>query len=505
VSAEKKYLRLYKLQKEVALLKSISALLEWDEQTYMPPKASEYRAEQVAYMAGIIHQKRTHPIIGELIGELEALGQGETLAEPQNVNIREWRRDYDLAVKLPKKLVEEISRTTIQAQSVWREARMKKEFPLFHPFLQKILELKRQEADCLGHSGERYDSLLDQFEPGAKTETIAKTLSDLRVALVGILSQISGSSHLPDNSILRGEFPESEQSSLVKEIAKSIGYDFERGSLDVTTHPFCTSLGPSDVRITTRYNASFINSAIFGIIHETGHAIYEQNLLSEYYGSPMGEAVSLGIHESQSRMWENFVARSLAFWEYWYPQVQNYFKAFNKIKINDFYFAINEVKPSFIRVEADELTYNLHILLRFEIERVLLSGELPVADLPKVWNEKFSAYFGLDVPDDALGCLQDVHWSAGLIGYFPTYTLGNLNAGQFFAQAQCEFGDLYQLFRRGEFAPFKNWLSEKIHRQGRRYNSAKLMEAVTGKPLDAKFLIEYLKKKYGELYQVSFK
>ena len=504
MTSSEKYQRLFDLQKEIKLLKSIAATLEWDEQTYMPPKASDYRAEQAAYMAGISHEKQTDPHIGELLAELEASGiEGDSNAV-EDVNVREWRRDYNLLVKLPRELVEELTRTTIQAQQIWREARKTKNFASFGPVLEKIVRLKRQEADCLGHSGDRYDPLLDQYEPGAKTSDIEKTLAELRDKLVPLIRTIKGSSKQPDRSILRRSFSAGKQAKLAREIARSLGYDFSGGSLDVTAHPFCTNLGPADIRITTRYDQKFFSSAIFGVIHEAGHAIYEQNLPVEYWGSPMAEAASLGIHESQSRLWENLVGRSLPFWEYWYPRTQKMFPSLKDVKLDDFFFAINEVSPSYIRVEADEMTYNLHILLRFEIERSLLSGELKASETPEAWNNKFKDYFGLTVPDDAAGCLQDVHWGWGLFGYFPTYSLGTLNASQFYLQAVKDIGDQDDNFRKGEFTPLREWLTEKIHRQGRRYPSARLTEEVTGEPLSARYLTDYFKEKFGNLYRVNF-
>ncbi len=289
----------------------------------------------------------------------------------------------------------------------------------------------------------------------------------------------------------------------MSEISAGIGYRMDEGRIDKTTHPFCTGLGPKDIRITTRYIEDFLNSALFGVIHETGHAMYEQHILNEHWGTPMGEAVSLGIHESQSRLWENIVGRSLPFWEYWYPTAQKYLPALADVSLEDFHFAINEVSPSLIRVEADEMTYNLHILLRFELERELLAGKLAVKDLPDAWNARFKEYFGIEVPNNNKGCLQDIHWSAGLIGYFATYSLGNLNASQIFEKAIEDIGNQDDNFRKGDFAPLLNWLTANVHVHGRRYNSAQMTEVVTGKPLAADAMIRYLKDKYSKLYRIE--
>jgi carboxypeptidase Taq len=301
--------------------------------------------------------------------------------------------------------------------------------------------------------------------------------------------------------LLQRRFPVDVQEQFGREAAAAIGFDFARGRLDVTAHPFCTTLGPHDCRITTRYDEQFFNTAFFGILHEAGHGIYEQGLPAEHFGLPPGEAISLGIHESQSRLWENFVGRGRAFWNWFYPAAQRHFPAaLGDVDCDDFYFAINDVRPSLIRVEADEATYNLHILVRFELEQALLQGDLPPSDLPDAWNEKYRKYLGIAPPDDRRGVLQDVHWSAGLLGYFPTYSLGNLYAAQFFAQAKIELGDLEGGLSRGDFRPLKHWLREKIHRHGQRWSAAELVQRVTGRPLSAKPLVEHLRAKMAPLY-----
>jgi carboxypeptidase Taq len=293
------------------------------------------------------------------------------------------------------------------------------------------------------------------------------------------------------------------QEAFGRAAAAAIGFDFEGGRLDVTTHPFCSGIGPGDTRLTTRYNPRDLGDALFSILHEAGHGIYDQGLDPAHFGTPMGQAVSLGIHESQSRMWENFVGRSRAFWEHFFPQARQAFpEALGGVSLDGFYLAINDVRPSFIRVDADEATYNLHIMLRFELEQALIAGKLQALDVPAAWNETFKRYLGLDVPDDARGCLQDTHWSGGAIGYFPTYTLGNLYAAQFFAQALADLRDLDAQFRRGDFAPLKEWLNAKIHRRGKRYRAAELVVAVTGKPLSHQPLMDYLKNKYAPLYGI---
>jgi carboxypeptidase Taq len=345
--------------------------------------------------------------------------------------------------------------------------------------------------------------LLDEYEPGATTAAVTKTFAALRDELTPLIQAILHSGKKPAAEILHREYPVERQQIFGQAAAAAIGFDFAAGRLDVTTHPFCSGIGPGDCRITTRYNPRHFNEAFFGILHEAGHGLYEQGLDPQHFGTPMGAACSLGIHESQSRMWENFVGRGRPFWEHFFPRAQQVFiGALRGVARGDFIWAINGVQPSFIRVEADEATYNLHIILRFELEQALVAGDLTAKDVPGVWNEKFKTFFDLTPPNDAQGCLQDVHWSGGGIGYFPTYTLGNLFAAQFMEQAREDIGGLDDHFRHGEFDPLKNWLNEKIHRQGQRFHAPQLCEQVTGKPLSHQPLIRHLREKLGSLYGV---
>lgn len=501
--SKKAYEKLLSLIKEVYLLNSCMALLDWDEKTYIPKGGVEHRGNQLAFLAGTRHEKFTSPEIGNLLKQLE---ESPLFGKPDSfevANIREIKHAYDKLVKVPKALVEELTRVTTIAHGVWAEARQKSDFSLFLPYLEKIIKLKREQAEAVGYEKDPYDALLDDFEPGATIEKVARVFADFRQELVELVKAIADSGKRPDASILVRDFPVDRQERFGKEVARAIGYDFEKGRLDITVHPFCTGIGPGDVRITTRYNPKHFGQAFFGILHEAGHGIYEQGLDPGRYGTPGGDSVSLGIHESQSRMWENLVGRSRSFWKHFFPKAQTiYPEALGDIKFEDFYFAINEVVPSFIRVEADEVTYNLHILVRFEIEQAFFSGDLLPKDVPSAWNEKFKSYFGLLPPDDAKGCLQDVHWSMGYIGYFPTYSLGNLYSTQFFNQAKKELGNLDEQFARGEFTNLKEWLKGKIHRQGQRYRAEKLVEVVTGKPLSHRHLMDYLKTKYGQLYGI---
>ena len=501
--AEKALGELVDLCKEIHLLRSCSSLLGWDERTYIPQKGTPHRAEQQSLLAGIVHDKFTSPKIGDLLNEIENSELVDDPLSPAAVNVREIRRLYDKEVKLPKSLVEEISRTVTLSEQAWVEARKKSDFHMFSPWLAKMTELKRQQADAIGYKKERYDALLDDYEPGETAENIKKVFDGLRKELVELVEAIGSSSRRPDISILERNYPVDKQEVVSKTASASIGFDYNGGRLDITTHPFCTTIGPGDVRITTRYNQNHFGQAFFGVLHESGHGLYEQGLDPQYAGLPMGESVSLGIHESQSRMWENFVGRSKPFWIYFFPWVKKVFwESLNDVKLDDFYFAINDVRPSLIRVEADEVTYNLHILLRFEIEHAIFAGDLKTDDVPGIWNENFKRYFGIVPPDDARGCLQDVHWSCGYIGYFPTYTLGNLYAAQFFAKAKEELGNLDEQFSHGSFTDLLSWLREKIHKHGMRYRAPDLVKEVTGKPLSHEYLMSYLKEKYGMLYGI---
>ncbi len=499
---ENSYQELLTLLREAAVLNSCASLLGWDEQTYLPQAGSAHRAEQLALLAGLTHERSTSPRIGELLTELEQSGSLGDADSVLAVNVREARHSYDRNTKLPRALVEELSRTTTLAQSAWVSARKKSSFAEFQPWLEKMVGLKREQADALGYSsGVPYDALLDEFEPGASSQEIAAAFAPLREELVPLVAAIKQSSRRPKVELLTQRFRFEEQKQFAESAAKAIGFNFESGRLDIAAHPFCSSMGPGDCRLTTRYNEHHFPGAFFGVMHEAGHGLYEQGVDPAAFGSPMGDAVSLGIHESQSRLWENFVGRSRAFWQHFFGAAQQAFpEALTEVSLDDWYAAINDVRPSFIRVEADEVTYNLHIMLRFDLEQPLISGDLQPADVPAVWNETFSRYFGLTPPDDAHGCLQDIHWSAGLFGYFPTYALGNMYAAQFFEAAQRDLGDLSAQFARGEFRPLLDWLRKNIHSRGKQLRAGQLVQRVTGQPLSHRALLAHLHRKCNALY-----
>jgi carboxypeptidase Taq len=498
---DESYSRLVLELSKLALFGSCASVLGWDEQTYLPPRGGEHRANQLGLLAGLRHQMATAPALGELI---EAAGEDLPADpdDPRRVVVAEALREFDRATKLPQSLVEELTRATSLGQQAWVKARQKKEFSEFLPWLDKIIQLKRQEAAALGFGdGVPYDALLDGYEPGAKTAEVDAVFTAFRDPLVALLRAIVDSPNQADPSILERSYPVDRQAAFSRQAAAAIGFDFEAGRLDIAAHPFCSGFGPGDCRLTTRYDEHHFPGAFFGTLHEAGHGLYEQGLPVEHYGTALGEAASLGIHESQSRMWENFVGRSRSFWDHFYPQARATFpEALSDVQLDAFHRAVNDVRPTLIRVEADEVTYNLHIMLRFELEQLLIHGDLDAIDVPAAWNERMESYLGIVPPDDSLGCMQDVHWSAGLFGYFPTYALGNMHAAQLYRQAEHDLGELAPRFARGEFEPLGAWLQENVHRHGRRFLANRLVERVTGSPLSHEPLMEHLQAKYGELY-----
>ena len=495
MTAAEAYAELVRRTGEAATLASASALLSWDQETYMPSGGGEHRGRQLALLAGLTHDRRTDPRIGELLDRCTM--PAET---PEAADLREWRRGYDRAAKLPRRLVEELAETTSHAQQEWSAARTANDFPRFAPWLSKVLALKREEAAAIGGGACAYDVLLDEFEPGAAVATLQPMFADLRERLAKLVQEVRQAPKQPNLDVLKGDFPIAAQEAFGKQAAADFGFDFSRGRLDVTAHPFCTTIGPGDVRLTTRSRPECFGDGFFSILHETGHGLYEQGLPAERYGRPTGDAASLGVHESQSRLWENFVGRSAAFWAGRFAQLQEAFPAFGGAKLDPFVHAVNAVAPSFIRVDADEATYNLHVLLRFELEQELIADKLPIADLPAAWNERMQRLLGVTPPDDRRGCLQDVHWSCGLVGYFPTYTLGNLAAAQLFHAADRALGGLEPLLRRGDFRPLLDWLRTNVHAHGQRWRPAELLRRATGQTLSAEALLAALRGKYAPLY-----
>jgi len=494
-----------------ATLASVARLLAWDQETYMPSGAAPARADQMGAMATLVHERKTSPRLGELI---EACEQDRSLAgDPASetaAEVREFRRDYDLATKLPGDLVAELARVGSQAQEAWKKARADSDFAQFRPWLEKMVALTRRKAECYGvpEGGELYDALLNEYEPGATAAEIEAIFTPLGERLSALVAELTTNGTHPSEAPLELDIPADRQHEFGQFVLRAMCFDLGQGRLDVVTHPFCEGIAPGDTRLTTRYREERFTDALYGTMHEGGHGIYEQNLprgnfedVADHYGSPLGESISLGIHESQSRMWENFVGRSLAFWEWALPHAQKILgSGLERFRPEDLYRAVNTGKPSYIRVEADEATYNLHVMLRFGLERALVRGDLSVADLPGAWNERFESLLGIAVPDDRRGCLQDVHWSFGLVGYFPTYTLGNLYAAQLWETIQEEIPDLEGEMRKGDFGGLKLWLASNIHHHGRRYRAGELCERLTGRALGADPLMRHLEGKLRPIY-----
>jgi carboxypeptidase Taq len=505
------------IRAKAATLSSIAQLLGWDQETYMPPGGSAIRAEQASMLAELTHKASTDPRLGELITACEA--DRSVTSDPRAAAaLREIRRDYDLATRLPSDLVAELARVGSEAQQVWKAAREKSDFAMFAPYLEKMFALTRRRAECLlpalPKGSELYDALLDEYEPGISAAEVDATFKPLRERLAALIARVASCGKKVDDSILHLRIDPAKQHAFGMFVLEAIGFDLNAGRLDTTSHPFCQGLGPGDTRLTTRYRDQHFSDALYSTLHEAGHGIYDQGLPKSgklrvagadvpLWGSPLSDAISLGIHESQSRMWENLVGRSREFWEWALPHANRFFDNALKGATPDTMFnAVNTTVPSFIRVESDEGTYNLHIMLRFEMERALLRGDIKVADVPHEWNKRFKNYLGLDVPDDRRGCLQDVHWSFGLIGYFPTYTLGNLYSCQFWETIREQIPNLGARIAKGDFSALKTWLNTNIHAPGKQHRAADLCKLVTGKPLSADPLMRHLESKAKAVYGV---
>jgi carboxypeptidase Taq len=504
-SAGEPYPSLLAHLRDAATLGSSISLLGWDQETMMPARGAGLRAEQLSLLSGYLHRAQTDPRIGDWLDACEAdenrRGDPEVAA-----NLREIRRSYDRATRLPESLVREIAETSSRAMEAWKDARARSDYPAFAPWLERVVDLNRSKAECLGASNavEMYDALLDEYEPGARSADVEAVFDALRADLVPLISAIAGAEQRPRN-VARGiPAPVPLQEEFNRRVTAALGFDTEAGRLDTSTHPFCSSIGPGDTRMTTRYREDEFTESLSSAMHEAGHALYEQGLPKDrFWGQPLAETTSLAIHESQSRLWENQVGRSRAFWEWALPVAREVFGgSLDALSPDGVYGAVNVVEPGLIRVESDEATYNLHIMLRFDLERALLSGDLPVADLPGAWNERIRADLGIDVPDDRRGCLQDVHWSMGAIGYFPTYSLGNLYAAQLWDAAREQLGELDASIRSGDFRPLLEWLRSNVHRHGRRFPARELGERITGAGPSHEPLIRYLRGKLEPIYRL---
>jgi carboxypeptidase Taq len=497
VNPEQAYLELVRLSRDETRLSSCLDLLEWDEEVAMPRGGVEHRAEQMAILAGLVHDRGTDPRYDELLSTVEASSLVSDAESPQAVNVRVLRRSFDRECRMPRRLVEESARVTALASQAWAQARERDDFKTFAPWLERVFALAREEADAVGYVGERYQAFLDEYEPGLTLAQLQALFRRLEAALVPLANSVRVERPPPATDVLVREFALERQPVFAREVAAALGFDLECGRLDVGQHPFCTIIGPGDIRIVLRYYPHDFARGFFALLHETGHALYDQALDPAQYGTPMGEAASPALHESQSRLWENLVGRSPGFWRHVYPQLLKAFpEPLRDVSMETVRGAVNRVVPGPIRAQADEVTYDLHIIIRFELERALLGGDLRGADLPGAWAELYQRHLGVKPADDRTGCLQDGHWSEGMIGYFPTYTLGNVYAAQLFAAAERAVGPLDEAFAAGDFRTLSRWLGEQVHRHGRRYTAAALIERVTGSAPEPSALIASLSHRY---------
>lgn len=488
---------------EISDLNGAGALLTWDQATYMPPGGSAVRARQGATLSRLAHEKFTDPEIGRLLDSLTVYADGLPKDSDDAALIRVTRRDYDKAAKVPAAFVARMTEVGSASYDAWTRARPANDFATMRPYLEQILDLSRQYAGYLGPYRHIADPLIDGPDEGMTVASVRALFGELRAALVPMVRAIA-TQPVADDSCLRRAFPEDRQLALSLQAIRRFGYDFARGRLDKTHHPFCTKFGPGDVRITTRVKEYDFGEALFSTLHETGHALYEQGVDQRYGGTPLDSGASSGVHESQSRLWENVVGRSRAFWEYFYPIARKAFpEQLGKVPLEMFYRAINKVERSLIRTDADEVTYNLHVMLRFDIELDLLEGRLEVKHLPEVWRARFATDFGLTPPDDRDGCLQDVHWYAGTVGgAFQGYTIGNILSAQFYAAALKAHPEIADEIAAGAFGTLHGWLKKRLYRYGRKYSPADVVKRATGKPMTLQPYLTYLRGKYGELYKL---
>ena len=486
--------KVWEIGKRIARFEGILRLIEWDQETYMPKNAAASRADQIELLASTIHQEKTHPTFVENLNNLDT----KNLEAWQKAAVREWKEDVRKALALPNAFVKEFAKLKSESMIVWTKARKDSDFKQFAPYLTKVFNMCRKEADYLGYVHSPYDALLDLYEPKMTVAKLTPLFDKLGKSLSSLLKKIPET----DTSCLAQTVSEEKQIAFGTKLLKAMGYDLSYGRLDLSTHPFSTAMHPTDSRVTTRITKHSYFDSLSAVLHEGGHGLYEMHLDTNYFGTPLCESRSLGIHESQSRSWETFIGQSRPFWQHFFPLLQKCYKL-EKTDFETFYRAINCVKPTFIRVEADEVTYCLHVILRFELEKAMIEGDLAVKDLPGAWDERMEKLLGIRPPCDREGCLQDIHWSMGAVGYFPTYALGTVYAAQFFEALVEDFPDWEKQVAHGELLFIRDWQKEKIHKWGRRYSSSELVKKVTGKELEVTPYLNYLKKKYSKIYTIS--
>jgi carboxypeptidase Taq len=501
------YDKLLTLSKTTTLMNSVEGLLDWDQETYMPKDAIEIRSQQIELLASLVHRQRTSKGFAKALSALIDIETGEVsdtrLNSAQIAALREWRRDFQKAVKLPNVFVKQFAKTTSTASHVWKTAKEHNDFKSFAPHLEKVVSFSRKKADILGFKEHPYDALLDLYEPEMKTSILTPLFSKLKLPLTQLLKNINIKTPFHEDFLYR-HCPRHQQLEFSHKILHKMGFHSSTSRLDTSAHPFCNGMHPKDTRMTTKVHPENIMSCIGAVLHEGGHGLYNMNLNLEHFGSPLCQSVSLGIDESQSRWWETLIGQSYFFWQHFFPLLQEEFpEQFGGIPLEDFYRAINAVKPGLIRIEADEVTYNLHVIVRFELEKALIEGSLKVKEIPDAWNNKMREYLGISPEFDSQGCLQDVHWSLGYIGYFPTYTLGNLYSVQFFTAFEKAHPNWKEHVSQGSLDFIRDWLKENIHKYGRQFTPNELCQRVTGKALNEEPYLSYLTKKYSALYHLT--
>lgn len=501
------YEKVFKHSRNFHVLGGVQSLLDWDQETLMPEDAAEGRAEQLKILAGLVHKERVSKKFSGPLSKLIDLKDGKilehSLSDEQKAAVKEWRRGYIIDKALPLKFVESFTELTCIASEVWKKARQEKEVKSFLPYLKKVVDANRKKADYLGYHEHPYDALLDLYEPEMKTATVTTIFNQLKTKLLGLIKQLSTAEQIDDKPLF-AQYPQDKQLAVCRKLLEKMGFTWKKERLDLSTHPFCSMSQPDDCRITTRTQDDFVFGCILTVLHEGGHALYDLGLPKSQFGSPLAEGISMGIHESQSRFWETRIGLSLPFWKFMLPIVKSELPGvYDHLQAEAVYRGVNKVAPTFIRVESDEVTYPIHIILRFELEKQLIEGTLKVKDLPEAWNALSQQYLGITPPNPALGCLQDVHWSMGAFGYFPTYALGNLFAAQIFDTFAKKFPDWETRVANGDLGFIREFLHNAVYKHGRRYRSQPLLEQITGKPFSADDYGNYLIKKYSALYNLQ--
>lgn len=495
---EEKLKLLKKELEKIGKLNSSLALISWDMQTKMPKKAIEQRSAIIEYLAGEMFLLKTSDKMGAITEEL--LNNKDSMDDVQRAMVKLARKEYDETKKIPEQRYREFIIAAAISGNAWHEAKVNKDFEIFKPHLKKMIDFKREFVEYLGYDNNKYDTLLNQFEEGLTVEKLDKIFEEMKIGILELLEKIKKSNKKVNKDFLLGYFDKEPQERFSNFVLKKLGYDFEAGRMDESEHPFTTSFGNKDVRITTNYNNPELTYALFSAIHEGGHGIYEQDIPEEFVWTGLDSSLAMSIHESQSRFYENLIGRSKEFWEYFLDYAKYEFKELKDVSLEEFYEAINVVEPSLIRTEADELTYNLHIIIRYEIEKDLINGVLDIDDVREAWNSKYKDYLGICPSNDSEGILQDIHWSDGSFGYFPSYSLGNLYGAQMLNKMRKDYKDMYLDIKKGEFSKVHNWLNDNVHKYGAVYSPSELIKKITGEELNPKYFLDYINEKYKKIY-----